>query len=129
MFNPSAAALLEQAIDRVGTTIQIQRKFGQAPSVTTFTVTIPAIVQNVQPNGVADSQAGLAASQMGAISQNDRLVILQATVLQASRFPMPVQKGDVVILPLTGDTFSVTKIDPYKRDMAGAIELTISGVS
>jgi hypothetical protein len=129
MFNPSAAALLEQAIERVGTTIQIQRKFGQPPSATTFTVIIPAIVQNAQPDGNAEAQAGLAASQMGAISQNDRLVILMATALQLARFPLPVQKGDVVILPLTGDTFSVTKIDPYKRDMAGAIELTISGVA
>ena len=113
MFNPSAAALLERAIERVGTQIQIQRKWGQPPSAYTFTVSIPAIVQNAQPDGTAERQAGLASSQMGAISQNDRLVILMATALQSARVPLPVQKGDVVILPLTGDTFSVTKIDPY----------------
>jgi hypothetical protein len=128
MFNPSAAAAIERAIERIGVSIQIQRTWGEPPSAYTFTVTVDAIVQNVQPDGTAEGQAGLASSQMGAISQNDRLIILTAHSLWQSRFPLPVQKGDWIFLPLTSENFSVTKVDPYKREMAGAIELTATGV-
>lgn len=128
MFNPSAAAAIERAIDRLGVQIQVQRKFGQPPSAWTFTVMLNAIVQNVQPDGTQEAQAGYAASQMGAISQNDRTVILLNRDLWLARFPLPVQKGDWIILPLTSENFSVTKVDPYKREMAGAIELMATGV-
>lgn len=128
-WNPNAAAALERAISEVGVAVQIQRRFGQPPSATTFTAVVQAIVMNVLTDGTAESQAGYAASQMGAISQDDRMVILTAHDLKKARFPLPVQKGDWVILPLTNDTYSVTKIDPYKREIAGAIELTITGVA
>jgi hypothetical protein len=75
------------------------------------------------------AQAGLGASTPGAVPQDDRLVIVMADDLAAAAFPLPVAKGDLIVLSLSAEQLMVTRVDPYKRAFAGAIELTAAGIT
>jgi hypothetical protein len=151
--NPSAAAFWETAIQRVGVAIQIQRVSGFAPNTVVFAASISAVVRKVAPDGAAPSRDGMSASEAGAITQDDRSVVLLQGDLEAARFPLPLRKGDLVILPAHiglidfdadqrqiawrrqvgavwfSETFNVTNVDPYRLAIAGAIELTVTGVT
>jgi hypothetical protein len=126
--NPSAVAFLAQAIDRLGLNITLQRNVGVAPNVTSTSVTVPAIVRKTTPDTTQEAQAGLPASQMGNISQDDRMIIIRNADLNASGFPLPIQKGDWIIFPTGGDNLTVTEVDPYFRIYEDAVQLTASGV-
>lgn len=125
--DPSAVAFMRQAIDAVGVPIVLQRVFGYAPNATTFSVNLTARVAKVTADSGAVSREG--GSAPGAVTQNDRTVRIMADDLANSRFPLPVVKGDKVILPPGGDTFDVSEVDPFTFAMAAAIELTVTGVS
>jgi hypothetical protein len=129
VIDPSAAAFTEQAIQTTGVPIQIVRLTGYAPNVTSVSASITAVVRMVLSDSSVESRTGVGAGAPGAITQDDRLVILTTADLTAAGFPTPVQKGDRVVLTATAEEFDVVKIDPYKRALAGAIELTIAGVS
>jgi hypothetical protein len=127
--DPSAVAFMRQAIDAVGVPIVLQRVFGYAPNATTFSVNLTARVAKVTADSGAVSREGGSASAPGAVTQNDRTVRIMADDLAASRFPLPVVKGDKVILPPGGDAFDVSEVDPFTFAMAAAIELTVTGVA
>ena len=128
MIDRSARAFWKQAIDTVGVPILLTRVIGYAPTTQTFSVNLRAKVALATPDGSAASQQGLGASGAGAVTENDRTVVVMAQELFRSRFPLPVQKGDLVTLPETSEQFTVTLVDPYLMALAGAIKLTIAGV-
>jgi hypothetical protein len=130
MSDPSAVAAYRDAFAINGVTVSVQRVAGYAPNVTTVaSASVTAIVRQMAPDGTAVSQAGLSASLMGAISQEDRLVIVLADDLSAAGFPTPVVKGDQIVLPESSEILNISRVDPYKRALAGAIELYAAGVS
>ena len=113
-----------------GVPVTIQRVAGYAPNVTTVaSVSVTAIVRNVQPDTTADAQSGLSASTPGAVTQADRLVIVLADDLAAAGFPVPVAKGDQIVLPDASELITVIRVDPYKRAIAGAIEIFVAGIA
>ena len=107
----------------------MQRTTGFAPDAITVSVALDAFILSVTPNSTETAQAGLSASSPGAIGQNDRLVIVMAQDLSNAGFALPVVVGDQVTLPNSAEILAITRVDAYKRAVAGAIELTCAGVS
>jgi hypothetical protein len=129
MINPSAAAFLEQAIEETGVEITLTRVFGFAPTASTFSVNLKAKVALVQPDAGAAAREHVEMSAPGAVTENSRVVILAERHLRGTRFPLPIQKGDKVLLPATSELFDVARVDPYLRAIAGGVTLTVTGVS
>jgi hypothetical protein len=127
--NPSAVAFWRTAIRKRGVKVAVERISGYAPNTVTFTAGVKAIVEKVTPDSAAPSRDGRGASEPGAITQDDRSAIMLAEDLCSARFPLPLKKGDRVVLPETCEAFDVTGIDPYELAIAGAIKLTLTGVS
>jgi len=130
MVDLSTQAAYEEAFAVCGVAATVQRVSGFAPNVTVLAqASITAIVRNITADSTATASAGIGASQMGSIEQGDRTVIVMASDLSAAGFPLPVQRGDQVVLPDSSEVLNVLRVDPYKRALAGAIELTVVGVS
>ncbi len=129
MINVSARAFWRHAINQVGVPLTLARAIGYAPNLTTFSVSLRAKVALAAPDSTAPSQEGLGSSGADAVTENDRTVTVMAEELFRSRFPMPVQKGDLVTLPETLEQYTVTRVDPYALAIAGVIRLTITGVA
>lgn len=124
------AAFAKLGVQLAGVPVIFNRISGYAPNVTTVaSASITAIVRMMTPDSTAVAETGYSAHNAGSISQDDRLVIVMADDLTAADFPLPVMKGDRVVLSATSEEFEVTKVDPYKRALTGAIEVTIAGVS
>ena len=128
MIDPTMAAAHRRAIDRTGELVTFQRVFGVAPNARTFSAQVRANVKNATPEGTEPAQEGLGASQRGAITQTDRQLVVMAQDLVDKRFPMPLRKHDKVILA-DGTKGDVTRVDPHKRQLAGAIEIGITEIA
>jgi hypothetical protein len=130
MTDISTVAAYREAMAVNGVAVTIQRVSGYAPNVTTLaSVAVQAIVRNVTMDTTQTAQTGLSASSPGAIPQDDRLLIVLADDLAAANFPLPLAKGDLIVLALSAEQLQVTRVDPYKRALAGAIEITAAGVT
>jgi hypothetical protein len=130
MTDPAAQAAYFNALRVRGIALTLQRVSGFAPNVTIVSsVALSGFVLNVTPNGSANAQTGLGAVATGDPSQNDRLVIVMAQDLSNSGFALPVVKGDQIVLPDSAEILNVTRVDPYKRAFAGAVEILTTGVS
>ena len=102
--------------------VTFQRVTGAAPNVTIQSATVCALVRNYLPDGGAASQQGYAASQLGAVTVGERSFLVMASDLAAAGFPLPLQKGDNLLPADTGEKLTLTRVDAYKRAIAGAIE-------
>ena len=130
MSDLSAAAAYREAIAVAGVAITLQRVSGYAPNVTTVSaVSLNALVRNVSLDAAAAAQSGLSASTPGAVTQADRLVIVLADDLAAAGFPVPVARGDQIVLPDASELLNVIRVDPYKRAIAGAVEIFAAGIA
>ena len=131
MSDPSAVAAYRNALAVAGIAgVTIQRATGFAPNVVIgASASVQAVVKRVTADGNAAAQSGLSASTMGQIGQNDRMVIVLADDLAAQNFPLPIVNGDQCVLPDSSEVLYVTRVDAYKRRLAGALELTVAGVS
>jgi hypothetical protein len=128
--DPAATAFMRTAIHTTGVPVTMQRVFGYAPApVWTFSADLTARVAKVAANRAAPARDGLSATAPGALTQDDRTVRLMADELAAERFPLPVAKGDKIILAAGGEAFEVSEVDDYTFAFAGAIELTVTGVA
>jgi hypothetical protein len=133
MPDASAQALTKAAILYCGQPVTFQRLVGQPPSVTLSPsggATVSAVVRNYLPDTTAQAASGYSASEVGAVTEGDRQLIVMAADLAAAGFPLPVQKGDQVVLSgTTGELLVVTRADAQKRYFAGAIEVVAIGVA
>ncbi|QXX74241.1 hypothetical protein [Methylovirgula sp. HY1] len=127
-IDPSAEAGHRRAFAKRGIRITVERISGMSPATVSFFAEVTALVQNYTPDGAAASRTGYGAGAPGGISQGDRTIIVMATDLAERRFPLPLAKNDRITLVTTGERLNVVKVDPDKRAMAGAIELTAAGV-
>jgi hypothetical protein len=124
MVDPAMQAAYRRALARTGETVTVQRVSGTAPRTATFSASVKANVQSYAPETNEVSEGGYGSSQIGATTQSQRKVIVVAEDLAAARFPLPVQKNDRVMLA-DGTKCNVTGVDAHKRQLAGAIELTV----
>ena len=132
-MDANAAAFTRAGILRVGQQVTFQRLVGQPPSVTLSPAggaVVNAVVRNFNPDTTAVAASGYSASELGAIAEGDRMLIVMAADLAAAGFSLPVQKGDQVVLSgTTGELLVVTRVDAQKRYFAGAIEVVAVGVA
>lgn len=134
MTDVGAQAAYATAINQIGLTVTFQRVVGTAPTATLAPLNgavVKAIVRGVAPDTVETSASGYSASQIGALGQGDREVIVMAADLSAAGFPIPLQCGDQILLAAEdgGEVLSVTRPDPAKRKIAGVISCLAVGVS
>lgn len=129
MIDASAQAFTAQGIYARGIAVTFVRVSGVAPRTASFSADVIASVEAARPDSEQVARTGGSARQPGAITQTDRMVIVMAQDLQDARFPLPIRKGDKLVVQDTGDRYVVTDVDALKRAMAGAIELTVTGTS
>ena len=117
-------AMTRRAIYRAAGDAQVtfQRVTGAAPNVTILTATICALVRNYLPDSTAASQQGYSSGQVGGLTVGERSFLVMADDLANAGFPLPLQKGDNLLHADTGEKLTITRIDPHKRGIAGAIE-------
>ncbi len=111
---------------KVGQQVTFRRLTGYAPNpVTSIDVTVNAVIAGDQDDSEAAAQTGYGARKPGAITQNARKIIVMTKDLADAGFPVPVKKGDFVVVQ--GDLLNVTAVDLNKRIYAGAVEVTAAG--
>lgn len=127
MIDPSAEAFTREGIALRGVAVTFQRISGTAPRTFKFSADVVASIESASPDTEEVARTGYSARSPGAISQNDRNVIVMACDLKAARFPLPLRKGDKLIVKSTADRFTVARVDALKRAFSGAIELVVTG--
>jgi hypothetical protein len=105
-----------------GAQVTFTRVTGAAPAATTTTATVCALVRGYLPDSSESSREGYGASSLGAITLGERSVLVMVDDLANAGFPLPLAKGDVVLATDTGERLKISRVDPYKRAIAGAIE-------
>jgi hypothetical protein len=127
--DPNVVASYRRAIGRAGVPVSFERYAGQPPNrVLASSSSVTAIVRDYAPDGAAVDRMGYGPGRVGAITEGDRMVIVLAADLAAQRYPLPIEKHDKVRRLDNGDLLDITEVDPFKRTLAGAIELKAAGV-
>jgi hypothetical protein len=115
-----------RAIRRRPEQVTIARLTGSAPSVTSVSATVDAVVRNVVADSTNEDVEGRVPT--GKIPQNAVEIIVLAADLEAAAFPTPVEEYDRVTLSSTGARLTVINVDTHSRSLAGAIVLRAAGV-
>ena len=129
--DPAAHAAYANAIARLGFFVTVQRVVGSPPSATLSPfggAKITAIVRHATPDTA--EATGYASSQVGAIGQADREVLMMTDDLIATNFPLPLRTGDQIVLAAEdgGEILSVVRPDPLTRKTAGVVSCTAVGL-
>lgn len=128
MSDASTVAAYREAFAVAGQAVTFQRVApGSGAAVASATVT--AVVRSVTPDGAAVSREGFSASKPGAITQSARRVLAMKDDLAGAGFPLPVQKGDRILVAETGEWLQVEDVDNSKRFFAGCVEMIARGVA
>lgn len=129
MPDPSAAALASFGIQRAGVVVTFQRFSGVAPNrAVSASAQVVAIVRNKRPDTTEEAKTGFRGAAEGAISQDQRDILVQSADLVAQGFPVPPVKGDKIVTA-TGDKFNIVEVDSYKRALSDTIEIVATGVA
>ena len=110
-----------------GAQFTFARDSGDAPNVSTVSATVTALVRSYQRDTETSAREGYSASNLASATLGERFVMVMADDLAAQSFPVPLQKNDRMTSADTGETFVVSRVDPYKRAVAGAIEAYVTG--
>ena len=128
--DPAATSFLQYALSITGLGVTLQRVTGYAPNVTVqASASVKARILNLKADTTETSQAGLRAAAMGAIEQADRTVIVSAADLTAANYPLPVERGDQIILPDNNEILNVLLVDAYSHRFSSGLVLTVVGVT
>ncbi|RBP03811.1 hypothetical protein DFR50_14259 [Roseiarcus fermentans] len=122
----AAAAATAAAIRLRGQPVTFARLSGTPPNVVQTPLNgaaVTAFVEDYQADTTATAATGWSASQIGSMELGDRHLIVMLSDLAAAGFPGLPQKGDQVTLTLPAETLTITKVDPARRALAGAIDL------
>lgn len=114
-------------LTKAGVQVTFQRITGDAPNTTIKSATITARVRKDAPDRYATAETGHSMYMVGAITQGDRIVIFVADDLANAGFPMPVLKNDKILLP-DGTKLNIESVDPWARQLSGAIECSAAQV-
>lgn len=121
MLDSNIVAGYRRAIARRPTPVIVRRITGVAPNATTDDVCIDGIVTDYIPKAPVAN-----VTPEGAITLGARFVVLLGEDLVAQGFELPVAKNDKVVVG--GEELNIMSVDPYKRALAGAIEIVAEGV-
>ena len=128
--DPAATSFLQYALSISGLGVTLQRVSGYAPNVTVqASASVKARILDLKADTTETAQTGLSASAMGVIEQADRTVIISAADLAASSYPLPVQRGDQIILPDNIEILNVLRVDAYSHRFSSGLVLTVVGVA
>lgn len=127
--DPTMTASYRRAMARAGVPAKFMRVTGFAPNAATFSAKVTAIARDALPDTTVVARTDVPASKQGAITQDDRIIIVIADDLAQQRFPLPLQKHDKAYLGPNEDEYDVISVDAYKLAAAGAIEVKVSGVA
>lgn len=118
-----------RALYRASGALQVTftRVTGIAPNANTTAATVTAVVRDYTIDTQEMGQEGMKPSDIGAITQGDREVLVMADDLVSAGFPMPLQKGDLIAAE-TSEKMHIVRIDALKRGVAGCIEIVAAGV-
>ena len=129
MVDPALQAFTAQGVYRAGVAVTFLRTEGVSPNVTTTSAAVTAILRGALTDTTEEAQTGYSGSQLGAITQDDRQCIVMAADLCNAGFPLPVAKGDKIVETTSGEKFTITRVDAYKRALSGTIEIVCVGVA
>ena len=128
-IDKSWVAAHKRAVGVAGQAVSFQRVTGAAPRVAIVAVNCWAIVRGVQPDTTEPARSGYGDRQVGGLTQGDRQVIVMADALRQQGFPLPLRKGDNVIIGATGEKLNITRVDADRRISADCIELYATGIA
>jgi len=128
MVDFSAQAALRNMIAQIGESVTFQRLSGVDASTTITSVSIMARVRGYNPETTEVAESGYSVSQVGALTQTQRKIVVVAADLAAAGFPLPVLKHDKILLA-DGTKGDVTEVDAHKRSTSGGIEITIAEIA
>ena len=129
MIDQGLASSSARAIKRVGQQVSFERIIGFAPNVTTISATVIAAFRGKAPDTVEPRRAGYSSSEPGGLAETEREFLVVTEDLVKAGFPLPLQRGDKLILVGTGERLNVLRFDAGRRAIAGVIEITAAGVS
>jgi hypothetical protein len=124
----STVAAYRRAFAKTGQTVTFQRLV-PGSGVTFIAINLKAIVGTVLPDRSAVSREGYSAGKPGAITQADRRVLAMKDDLANLGFPLPVQKGDRILVIETAEWLQVEDVDNGVRYYAGCVEIVAKGVA
>lgn len=116
-----------RAIYRSGVSVTFRRKALGASSQ--IDAAVIAVVRNVSADGSGGAREGYPGSKPGSPTMADRQIIAMKADLAAGGFPLPVAKGDRVLVAETGEWLQIELVDNTKRAVAGCVEMTAKGVA
>lgn len=134
MIDRNAEAGYRRMLARRGRWVTFRRVSGNAPNAATFDATVRAFVEGYIPE-----KPVLEIQREGSVTQGARRIIALQGDLALKNFPLPVGKNDKVVIvddvenpsPNTlaaGEALNIVSVDPFKRAVAGAIEVLAVGV-
>lgn len=128
MIDAGLASSSSRAIRRVGQSVTFERSIGFAPNVTTISATVTAAIRGKTPDTVESRRSGYSASEPGGLSETEREFLVMADDLDRAGFPLPLQRGDRLIIAETSERLNIVRTDAGRRAIAGVIEVTAAGV-
>lgn len=123
MANATAVAAYVHARQVCGQDVTFKRVTGNAPSASTATATVRAVVKDYVPSTPRDLGSF---AREGGVSQHMRTIIVLESALNTAGFPIPVKKNDRVIVK--GETWNVVEADLNSRDYGGAYVLKAENI-
>lgn len=128
MIDAGFTSSSSRAIRRVGQSVTFERISGFAPNVTTISATVTAAIRGKAPDTVEPRRTGYSASEPGGLAETEREFLVMANDLVAAGFPLPLQRGDKLLIVETGERLNIVRFDTGRRAIAGVIEVTAAGV-
>ena len=129
MIDPGLSASSRRAIQRVGQSVTFERIVGFAPHAAILNVTVIAAIRGKAPDTAEPRASGYGASQPGGLSETERELLVTVSDLVAAGFPLPLQRGDKIIVTATGERLGILRLDAGRRLIAGVIEVTAAGIA
>lgn len=129
MIDHGLASSSARAIKRVGQQVTFERIVGFAPNTSTISATITAAIRGKAPDTIEPRRAGYSSAEPGGLAETEREFLVMADDLSKEGFPLPLQRGDKLILDQTGERLNILRFDAGRRAIAGVIEITAAGVA
>lgn len=114
-MNAGEAAAARRDINAVGQSVSFRRMTTTMPQTVSNQADVKAAVEGYKPEELQNG-----------ITQGHRRIIVSILDLQAANWPLPVKKGDRIVLSGGRET-TVQTVDPDHREYLGCLDISVSG--